>query len=231
MQDHIDRILIDQAAIATRVKELAGDITRDLLEKSRQENQHTPASQSGGHPPSDLPPTELEKPIEITIIPILTGSFIFAADLIRHLPLMLQIRLLSISSYPGTATTSRGTMLKTELTNLPQSLEGSHVLLVDDILDTGRTLKLAVDLLAQRNPASIHTCVLLHKQLRDRPMNNLGEPDADAFKADYIAFDIPDEFVVGYGLDFNDYYRNLPNIVTLKPHVIEQAVQEEQTNT
>jgi hypoxanthine phosphoribosyltransferase len=88
-------------------------------------------------------------------------------------------------------------------------ISGRHVLLVDDILDSGGTLKLVVPELRALEPASVKTCVLLRK---DRP-------SAREVQADYVGFEIPDEFVVGYGLDFDDYYRNLPDIVTLKQEV------------
>ena len=187
MQQDIERILIDRETLAKRVREMAQQITKDF------------------QPP-------VGEPLEITIVPILTGSFIFVADLIRDLPLRMQIRLISVSSYPGTATTSMPAKIGSDLDDLPQSLAGCHVLLVDDILDSGQTLKLVSKNLSQRGPASLKTCVLLRKQ----------RPQAMAQPVDYVAFDIPDEFVVGYGLDYDDYYRNLPDIVVLKPEVLLQ---------
>lgn len=183
MQQDIDRILIDRQSIAERVEKVAGQIIHDL-------------------PGKDL---------EITLVPILTGSIIFVADLIRHLPFYLQIKLISVSSYPGTATTSQGTSIRPELSTLPADLSGAHVLIIDDILDSGNTLRLVTDQIAARNPASVSSCVLLRKQ----------RPEAMAFPVDYVCFDIPDEFVVGYGLDFNDRYRNLPDIVTLRREVVD----------
>jgi hypoxanthine phosphoribosyltransferase len=147
---------------------------------------------------------------EVTLVPILTGSIIFVADLIRCLPLRMKVRLMSIQSYPGKATTSRGAQVQDELTHLPASLAGAHVLLIDDILDSGRTLTLASELLRARQPRSLRTCVLLRKR----------RPTALAFPVDYVCFDVPDEFVVGYGLDYNGYYRNLPDIVTLRAEVL-----------
>ena len=90
-------------------------------------------------------------------------------------------------------------------------VSGRHVLLVDDILDSGGTIRLVVPLVAALGAATVKTCVLLRK---DRPA-------AQETPVDYVGFEIPDEFVVGYGLDYNNYYRNLPDIVTLKPEVIE----------
>jgi len=195
MQDDIDHILIDRHNIAQRVEAVASQIMSDLLADAKGEGES----------------------LDITLVPLLTGSFIFAADLIRHLPVKMKIRLLSVSSYPGTATSSRGAQIKDDLSYLPASLAGQHVLVIDDILDSGNTLKLVSQTLAAMNPASLRTCVLLRKQ----------RPEAMAFPVDYVAFDIPDEFVVGYGLDFNDHYRNLPDIVTLREEVIAQAIASE----
>lgn len=186
MQQDIASVLLDRRQIARGIRRLALRIAAD--------------SGAGAG----------DSPLTITIIPILTGSFIFVADLIRQLPLRMRIRLISVSSYPGTATTSRGATVLHELTNLPEHLRGAHVLLIDDILDSGNTLAAACDAIRQREPASLRTCVLLRKQ----------RPQALAFPVDYVCFDIPDAFVVGYGLDHNDLYRNLPDIVTLKPHVL-----------
>lgn len=194
----VDRVLIDRAALARRVAELAARIVDDLRDDLQRE-----AHGDG-------------QTAELTLIPILTGSIIFVSDLIRELPLKLQIRLISVTSYPGTATTSRGATVQAALTNVPQNLRGSHVLIVDDILDSGNTLRAVTKMLASRGPASVRSCVLLRKR----------RPEAMDVPVDYVAFDIPDEFVVGYGLDFNDYYRNLPDICTLKAGVIRAAQQE-----
>ena len=190
MQADIERVLIDRETIAKRIDAVAARIAADLA-----------AEQAVG-----------DDALEITIVPILTGSIIFLADLIRRLPVRMQIHLLSISSYPGRATTTRGATVREALTSLPESLAGAHVLVVDDILDSGNTLRLVTDLLAQRRPATLRTCVLLRK---DRPA-------ARAFEVEYVCFDIPDAFVVGFGLDYNDYYRNLPDIVTLRPAVLSE---------
>ncbi|MFW5683177.1 MAG: hypoxanthine phosphoribosyltransferase [Phycisphaeraceae bacterium] len=189
MQGDIERVLIDRGEIARRLDALADEVSRDLTGGVRGEG-------TDG---------------EITLVPILTGSIIFVADLMRRMPQRMRIHLLSVASYPGKSTTSRGSAVKQELTNLPASLAGQNVLLVDDILDSGGTLKLARELLSERGPASLRTCVLLRKQ----------RPEAMACPVDYVAFDIPDEFVVGYGLDYDDLYRNLPEIVTLKRGAID----------
>ena len=194
MKADVAKVLIDRHAIAQRVKELAVQIAADVTGQPRQGDD-----------------------AEVTLVPILTGSIIFVSDLIRHLPLRMQIRMISVSSYPGTATSSRGTSIQAALSNVPERLDGRHVLILDDILDSGRTLRSVTDLLAARNPASVKSCVLLRKR----------RPEAMDFPLDYHAFEIPDEFVVGYGLDFNGYYRNLPDICTLHPHVIEAAQRTE----
>jgi len=147
----------------------------------------------------------------LTIIPIMTGSLIFVADLVRRLPLRMRIYPMSASSYPGSATTSQGVTLSSD-SRVPDELTGQHVLLVDDILDSGSTLRAVTDELNRRGPKTLHTCVLLRKR-RDQAMS---------FPIDYVAFDIPDEFVVGYGLDYDDQYRNVPQIVTLKPEVAQR---------
>jgi hypoxanthine phosphoribosyltransferase len=185
MQGDIDRVLISQQQLATRIAELARQITAD-------------------HTPPRIPDGD-----EITIVPILTGAFIFCADLIRQIPLHIQIGLVTVSSYPGSSVSSKGSQL------LGQQLGdvcGRHLLLIDDILDSGGTLKLVVPMLRELGAASVKSCVLLRK---DRPQ-------ARSVHADYVGFEIPDEFVVGYGLDYNNYYRNLPDIVTLKQQAIER---------
>src|SRR5207237_3882386 len=128
--------------------------------------------------------------------------------LIRQIPIPMKIQLMTVSSYPGRSITSQGANVISQ--QLP-SLSGRHVLLIDDILDSGGTVRLVQPMLLDRGAVTVKTCVLLRK---DRPA-------ARDTRVDYVGFDIPDEFVVGYGLDFNDYYRNLPDIVTLKKHVIE----------
>ncbi len=178
MERDVDRVLISQDRIAARVAELARQITAD----------HTPDG-------------------EVTIVPILTGAMIFCADLIRQIPIAMQIGLLTVSSYPGRSLRTQGAQL---LGQQLGDVRGRHLLLVDDILDSGGTIKLVTGLLRELGPASVRTCVLLRKDL----------PSAQQVYADYVGFEIPDEFVVGYGLDFNNYYRNLPDIVTLKREVI-----------
>jgi hypoxanthine phosphoribosyltransferase len=144
---------------------------------------------------------------EITIVPILTGAMIFCGDLIRQIPIQLRIGLLAVSSYPGASIRTQGSQV---LSQQLGDIRGRHVLLIDDILDSGGTVKLVVPILRELGAATVKTCVLLRK---DRP-------SAREVQVDYVGFEIPDEFVVGYGLDYNNYYRNLPDIVTLKADVI-----------
>jgi len=190
MYADIQHVLIDRRRIARRVRELAREITADLC------------------PPGCRQPDE---DLELTLVPILTGSIIFLADLVRQLPVRMKLRLISVNSYPGPATRSQGVRLQRALSNLPASLAGQQVLVVDDILDSGHTLQAVTRLLQRRGPKWVRTCVLLDKKLPGRKV-----------AADYAGFAIPNKFVVGYGLDFDDHYRNLPDIVTLKPRVIAQ---------
>jgi hypoxanthine phosphoribosyltransferase len=138
----------------------------------------------------------------VTMVGVLTGCLIFLADLMRQLELPLRVALIQASSYRGAVTAPGELKVQAEL--VPE-LRGRHVLLLDDILDTGKTLAHLVNHLRSLGPASLRVAVLLRK--RHRQVVEL-EPD-------YCGFDIPDAFVVGYGLDYNDEYRNLPYIAVL----------------
>ena len=140
----------------------------------------------------------------LTIVGVLTGCLVFLADLIRRLDLPLKIALVQASSSRGRSTTAGDLHVQDEL--LPD-LKGRHILLIDDILDTGKTLKLVSELILDLKPASLRTCVLLDKKARREV----------PIEADFVGFEIPDKFVVGYGLDFAERYRNLPGIGVLKP--------------
>lgn len=177
----IERVLIDRASIDRRVDELGRAIVADLVRD--------------GAAGDDA---------ELVIVPILTGAMILVADLIRHLPIKLHLELAGVSSYPGTSIESKGASMKHDL---PPTLGGKHVLIVDDILDSGQTLDLVSRIVRDMKPASLRTCVLLRKPGKARVH----------FTPDYVGFDIPDEFVVGYGLDYDGYYRNYPEIATLRP--------------
>ena len=147
---------------------------------------------------------------EITIVPILTGALVFCADLIRQLPVKMKIGLMTVSSYPGAALRTQGSKLIGQQLG---DIRGRHVLLLDDILDSGGTVRLVVPVLKELGAADVKVCVLLRK---DRPT-------AKETQADYVGFEIPDEFVVGYGLDYDNFYRNLPDIVTLRREVTRSA--------
>jgi hypoxanthine phosphoribosyltransferase len=138
----------------------------------------------------------------VTVVGVLTGCLVFLADLIRRVDLPLKIYFVQASSYRG-ATTQAG-QLELRLDTLPD-LSGRDVLLVDDILDTGQTLSKLVAELRRLGAASVRVAVLLRK---------MGRQQID-LEPDYIGFSIPDEFVVGYGLDYNDEYRHLPHIAVL----------------
>ncbi|MEM7227846.1 MAG: hypoxanthine phosphoribosyltransferase [Planctomycetota bacterium] len=179
----IERILISREQIASRIHELGQEIQRDLLEQT---------------PPG-----------EIMLVPILTGAVIFIADLMRELPFKLKIGVVAVSSYPGMSMKSRGAQITSAL---PDDLEGRHVLIVDDILDSGGTIRMIREEIEKRDPASVRACVLLRKTI----------PSAMSTPCEYVGFDIPDEFVVGYGLDYDNVYRNLPEIGVLSPSVVSE---------
>jgi hypoxanthine phosphoribosyltransferase len=137
------------------------------------------------------------------VVSLLNGTVMFLADLIRHLTLPLRLDFMGVSSY-GLGTESGDLVFTKELR---LDVRGRDVLLVDDILDTGKTLAAVAGLIKSKGALTVKTCVLLDKKARR----------AVPFEADYVGFDIPNEFVVGYGLDFNERYRNLPCIGVLKP--------------
>ncbi len=138
----------------------------------------------------------------LTIVAVLTGSLIFLADLIRQIGLPLRVALLQASSYKG-ATTRAGVLVINE--SFAPDVAGRDVLLLDDILDTGRTLSALVERMRMRGANGVKTCVLLRK---------LGRQEVP-LEPDYCGFTIPDEFVVGYGLDHDDDYRHLPYVGVL----------------
>ena len=149
---------------------------------------------------------------ELTVIAILTGSLMFMSDLLRRIPLPLKLDCLSVASYCGKTQTSGNITFKQLAV---PDVATRDVLIVDDILDTGYTLAAVREKLEAANPRTVRVCVLLNKRKR-----RVREIDAD-----YIGFEIDDEFVVGYGLDFMERYRNLPYIGVLKKELVEQSHQ------
>ena len=141
---------------------------------------------------------------EITVVSIINGAIFFTADLLREIPNPVRLDCIRISSYRN-HTTSQGQPKL--LQSLTLDVENRHVLLIDDILDTGKTVSAVAALLKKLKPASLHTCMLLDKR---------GRREIE-FEADFVGFQIPDKFVVGYGLDFAERYRNLPCIGVLRP--------------
>ncbi|HET9522713.1 MAG TPA: hypoxanthine phosphoribosyltransferase [Terrimicrobiaceae bacterium] len=173
----IRKILYHESTIFSRLDELASEIAEDYRGK------------------------------ELTVIAVLNGSFIFMADLLRRLPLQLQVDCLSVSSYHGTKSTGKISFRQAQLADT----RGRHVLILDDILDSGMTLHTIRERLAAESGAlSLKICVLLRKNInRERQVD-----------AEYVGFDIPNEFVVGYGLDYNERYRNLPFVGVLTDEAI-----------
>ena len=140
---------------------------------------------------------------DLIIIGILKGAFVFMADLIRYMSIPCQVDFVRLASY-GAGTVSTGNIAVSK--DIETSIEGRDVLVVEDILDTGLTLFSLVERLKKRAPRSLRVCVFLDKKERRKV----------PFEAEYVGFDIPDRFVVGYGLDFNEMYRFLPDVCVLE---------------
>jgi hypoxanthine phosphoribosyltransferase len=173
MTETSKEILIDRNDIARRVREVAGDISRDFNSS------------------------------EIVMIGVLKGSFIFMADLIREINIPCQMDFIRAASY-GSGCESSGRIAITK--DIELEISGRDVLVVEDIVDTGLTLKHIVEILKERNPRSLKVCAFLDKPGRRKV----------PFKADYVCFTIDDAFVVGYGLDFNENYRHLPDVCVVE---------------
>src|SRR5262249_513304 len=174
MQSHLKKVLFREEEIAARLDQLAGAITEDYRGK------------------------------ELSVLAVLNGSLIFMADLLRRIPLPLQLDCIRVKSYHGgTMSTGRVEFDRSDLLNV----DGRHVLLLDDILDSGHTLAEIIQAIRENaHPQSLKSCVLLKKlKKRERQV-----------EADYVGFEIEDEFVVGYGLDYQEHYRNLPLIGVLE---------------
>ena len=178
MKNDIESVLYSEQELQDCVKRIAGEITRDFAG---------------------------QEPI---FIGVLKGSFIFIADLMRHVDLHCSVDFMAVSSYGSGSVTTGAVKINKDLT---ANIEGKPVIMVEDILDSGLTLSYLTKYLMQRKPASISIATLLDKPARRK---------ADV-KPDYVGFEVPDAFVVGYGLDFAEKYRNLPYIGILKPSVYE----------
>ena len=190
VQDDLERILLDEPTILRRLDEIAAEISKDYRNK------------------------------ELTVIAVLNGSLMFMADLLRRIPLPLKLDCLSVASYHGKAQTSGEVIFKFAATNpsfggqiaLPD-VKDRHILVLDDILDSGNTLAAIREKLETARPRSVRVCVLLSKK----------KQRTRAVDADYLGFEIEDEFVVGYGLDYDERYRNLPYIGVLRRELISEV--------
>jgi hypoxanthine phosphoribosyltransferase len=139
---------------------------------------------------------------DLSIVALSNGAVVFTADLIRKIDIPLRLDVISVHSYVGQKSSGKISLNST----LRLDVSGRHVLLVDDILDTGRTVLKVIEHLKTHNPKEVKVCVLL-----DKPSRRVAD-----VKSDYAGFEIPDKFVVGYGLDYNEHYRNLPYIGILQ---------------
>lgn len=175
MKDDIERVLLSEEEIQTKVSEIGKQISLDF---------------------------EGKNPI---FVGVLKGCFIFMADLMRNVSIPCSMDFMAVSSYSGTTSTGAVKINK----DLSEDIEGRHIIIVEDILDSGVTLSYLKGYLMNRRPASITIATLMDKPSRRK---------ADVY-ADYSCFEVPDAFVVGYGLDYNEHYRNLPYIGILKPEI------------
>jgi hypoxanthine phosphoribosyltransferase len=179
LENDLAKTILTEGEIQSRVREMAGQITA-----------HYRARNAGS----------------LVVVGILRGAVIFMSDVIRQMPLPLTIDFMAISSYGGSTTSSGAVRI---LKDISESIDGQHVLVVEDIVDTGLTLKSLLDILWARRPASLAVCTLLNKPSRRKV----------EIVVDFCGFEIPDEFVVGYGLDYAGHYRHLPYIGVLKPEI------------
>ncbi len=143
------------------------------------------------------------------VVGVLKGVVVFYADMVRQLKVPCQMDFMWISSYAGTSTTGQMQVKR----DVSADIKGRHVLILEDIFDTGHSLDFTYRHLLSKEPASLKICTLLDKPSRRKPGITL--------QADYVGFEVPNAFVVGYGLDYNEYYRNLPYVGILKPEVYE----------
>lgn len=176
MHQDLQKILLNSEQIATRVKELGEEITRDYKGES------------------------------VLMVAILRGAVVFFADLVKSVDLDVRFDFMVVSSYGSSSVTSGEVRI---IKDISQPIEGKNVIIVEDIIDTGNTLKNLKRMLLTRNPKSLKIASLLDKPSRRRV----------EMEGDYIGFEVPNEFVVGYGLDYAEKYRNLPEIGVLKPEI------------
>lgn len=147
---------------------------------------------------------------QLVVIGILKGAFVFLSDLVRQIDIPLNIDFMSISSYGhGKESSGKINILK----DCDCNIEGKHVLIVEDVIDTGLTLKHLMDMLKERKPASLKLCVAF-----DKPNRKVD------IEADYVGLKLPNEFLVGYGLDYQDFYRNLPNVCVVSDDGEEEEI-------
>ncbi len=179
MTTDIEKILLSEEQIRTRIKELGQELSREYAGKN---------------------------PI---FVGVLKGVVVFFADMVREISVPCQFDFMWISSYTGTDSTGKMQVRR----DVSADLKGRHVVILEDIFDTGNSLNFVYNHLLSKEPASVKICTLLDKPERRNPTVTL--------KADYVGFTIPNAFVVGYGLDYNEYYRNLPFVGILKPEVYE----------
>ena len=178
MKNDIERVLLTEAQLQKRVREMAAEISRDYADKNP------------------------------TMVCILKGAIMFYTDLLRNMPIPLSMDFMAVSSYGNKTKSSGEVEIRKDLST---SIEGKHVIIVEDIVDSGFTLSYLKRMLDSRGAKSIKLATLLDKPARRAPGITL--------KSDYSGFVVGDEFVVGYGLDYAERYRNLPYIGILKPEV------------
>ncbi len=183
ISDAIDRVLLDEAAIRERVQNLAADISADYADVDYGDD-------------------------GLVLVGVLKGAFVFLADLARQLTIPHHVDFIALSSYNRGATTGEVRLIMDSRINVVDR----HVLIVEDIVDTGHTLDYLQRTFSARQPASLKSCVFLSKPDRRRV----------EVRIDYLGFEIPDVWVVGYGLDFADRYRTLPYIGALKKDIYEK---------
>ena len=180
MKNDIQRIMLTEEEIQSKVKELAAQLMEEYHDKN---------------------------PI---FVGVLKGVVMFFADIVRNVDIPCEIDFMSISSYSGTTTTGRTEIRK----DVSVDIKDRHVVILEDIFDTGTSLTFTVNHLLNKQPASLKVCTFLDKPERRR--------EGVTLKPDYTGYVIPNEFVVGYGLDYNEKYRNLPYIGILKPEVYQK---------